>query len=204
MSTVGTFRQSVLTIEPPSSIRGVLVSAPGILLAQSPPMTIFDSLPALPQPVSTPNSPQIEWPLELGIWTHNPLWSTWGASLREGTPRVKGGMVGTVGILHTNVLRRARTGGSMPSFQRCISLALFLLARSSISSPHTIAALPTCSSSPYPFHPNVAVTLPSDPIQSSICSTSFEFGRCAIFHEHIDLLPHGIRQSLYVTVSFRG
>ena len=23
-------------------------------------------------PVSTPNNPQIEWPLELGIWTHNP------------------------------------------------------------------------------------------------------------------------------------
>ena len=29
-------------------------------------------LPAWPYPVSTPNNPQIEWPFELGIWTHNP------------------------------------------------------------------------------------------------------------------------------------
>jgi hypothetical protein len=35
-------------------------------------MTIF---PALLRPVSIPNNPQIEWLLELGMWSHYPqIW----------------------------------------------------------------------------------------------------------------------------------
>ena len=33
------------------------------------PMTIFYPVPTLPHPISTPSSPQIDWSLELGIWT---------------------------------------------------------------------------------------------------------------------------------------
>ena len=52
--------------------------------AHSPPMTSFNSLPALPHPISTPNNSQIEWPFELGIWTHHP--QIWGNDMATMIP----------------------------------------------------------------------------------------------------------------------
>ena len=52
-------------------------SAPGIFFWALPsPTTLFYPLHALPHPVSTPNNPQNEWPLELGLgcWLTQTAW----------------------------------------------------------------------------------------------------------------------------------
>ena len=88
--------------------------------AHSPAMTVFNSLPASPhlyphQTIHALNGP-LSWgygliiqkllgPLELRIWTHNPLWSTWGASLWVGKSGVK------VGIVNTKVAHQGNSVG---------------------------------------------------------------------------------------------